>query len=134
MSLGRKGYPSDSARFLDDLDLNLIVDPRVDAEQQSLRVEVVSQPVILRASYRDIHLISVILNRAIELSANSSNPPDATAPHKVNENRVTPQSLPARNQDNIPDLTPQRSSISGAKSVEEKVGNFSNTKRKSLLS
>ena len=104
MSLGRKGYTSDMARFLDDLDFNVILDRRMSESGQSMAIQMLSGPIILRASYRDINLISVILNRAIELSTqsdftdkSSTRELQITAPRQSNEiehqapNTVAPQ-------------------------------------------
>lgn len=104
MSLGRKGYTSDMARFLDDLDFNVILNRPMSELGQSIAIQMISGPIILRASYRDINLISVILNRAIELSTksdftgnSSTRELQTTAPRQSNEiehqapNTVAPQ-------------------------------------------
>ncbi|KAF8516153.1 hypothetical protein BU17DRAFT_51124 [Hysterangium stoloniferum] len=74
MSLLRMDKPLDPVRFLDDLDLTLSMDSRQTAAPN---IELVLQPVIFRVSYRDIHLITSIVNKAIELSTQSQ-PADAT--------------------------------------------------------
>lgn len=72
MSLMRMGSEtSDSVRFMDDIDLNLSLDSRGDTSQQSTSLEISVKPVVFRASYRDIDLITNIVNRALELYSQS---------------------------------------------------------------
>ncbi|KAG8694260.1 hypothetical protein FRC09_009967, partial [Ceratobasidium sp. 395] len=79
MSLGRMGRASESVRFLDDLDVTVSLDSRKSAAHQMTSIEVAAQPIVFRASYRDINLIMAIVNRAIELS---SKPQDQTEKQK----------------------------------------------------
>lgn len=72
MSLLRMDKPSEAVRFLDDLDLTLSVDNRQIADQKVSSLELLLQTVIFRVSYRDIVLISSIVNKAIELSTRQS--------------------------------------------------------------
>lgn len=72
MSLGRMGKPTESVRFLDDLDFTLTLDSRSSASHQSTSIEVTALPIVFRASYRDIMLIMTIVNKAIELYGKSS--------------------------------------------------------------
>lgn len=74
MSLTRMGHPSESVRFLDDVDLTLSMDTRSTSSQQMTSIEIVSRPVVLRASYRDINLIMTIVNKAIELYGKTIQP------------------------------------------------------------
>lgn len=67
MSLARMGHPTESVRFLDEVDLTFSMDTRSTSSQQMTSMEVVTKPVVLRASYRDINLIMTIVNKAIEL-------------------------------------------------------------------
>lgn len=69
MSLMNMGRASDSVRFLDDVDLTLSLDSRSSSSQQMISVEIATKPIVFRASYRDITLISTIVNKAMELSS-----------------------------------------------------------------
>jgi vacuolar protein sorting-associated protein 13A/C len=60
------GKSSDSVRFLDDVDLTFSLDGRSSSSQQMTNIEVVAKPIVFRASYRDINLITSIVNKAIE--------------------------------------------------------------------
>ncbi|KAH9849745.1 vacuolar protein sorting-associated protein 13 [Lenzites betulinus] len=80
MSLTRMGKPAESVRFLDDVDLTFALDSRTSAAHQSTSIEVAAQPIVFRASYRDIMLITTIVNKAIELYGNSSKSADPERP------------------------------------------------------
>ncbi|KAI0639418.1 vacuolar protein sorting-associated protein 13 [Trametes polyzona] len=80
MSLTRMGKPAESVRFLDDVDLTLTLDSRSSAAHQSTSIEVTALPIVFRASYRDIMLITTIVNKAIELYGNSSKPAEPERP------------------------------------------------------
>ena len=67
MMLTRMGKNADSVRFLDDVDLTFSLDSRSTSSQQTTSMEVNVQPVIFRASYRDINLITTIVNKALQL-------------------------------------------------------------------
>ncbi|CAE6413624.1 unnamed protein product [Rhizoctonia solani] len=69
MSLGRMGRTAENVRFLDDMDITLSLDTRKSAAHQMTSIELSTQPIVFRASYRDINLITAIVNRAIELSS-----------------------------------------------------------------
>ncbi|KAG2023495.1 hypothetical protein CC2G_001143 [Coprinopsis cinerea AmutBmut pab1-1] len=71
MSLIQMGRHTESARFLDDVDLTVSLDTRSSAAQQMTSIEINAKPIVFRASYRDINLITTIVNKAIELYANS---------------------------------------------------------------
>ncbi|CAL1695807.1 unnamed protein product [Somion occarium] len=71
MSLTRIGKTSESVRFLDDVDLTCSLDSRSSTSQQMTSIEVSIRPVVFRASYRDINLISTIANKAIDLYTKS---------------------------------------------------------------
>lgn len=66
MSLTRMGRPSEKAKFMDDVDITMSLDSRSTASQQLTNIEIHSKNVTFRASYRDIALITSILNRAME--------------------------------------------------------------------
>lgn len=68
MSLMRMGADdSESVRFMDDVDLTLSLDSRSNSSQRSTSLDVSVKPIVFRASYRDINLITTIVNRALEL-------------------------------------------------------------------
>lgn len=60
------GRPSEKAKFMDDVDITMSLDTRSAASQQLTNIEIHSKNVTFRASYRDIALITSILNRAME--------------------------------------------------------------------
>ncbi|KAF8873711.1 vacuolar protein sorting-associated protein 13 [Gymnopilus junonius] len=66
MSLMRMGRATESVRFLDDVDLTLSLDSRSSSSHQMTNIEIVSKPIIFRASYRDLNLITSIINKAVE--------------------------------------------------------------------
>lgn len=72
MSLTRMGKDAETVRFLDDVDFTFSLDSRSTAAHQMMNIEMTSQSVVLRASYRDINLITTIVNRAIELYTESA--------------------------------------------------------------
>ncbi len=76
MSLTRMGKPTESVRFLDDLDLTFTLDSRASEAHHSTSIEVTALPIVFRASYRDIILITTIVNKAIELYGKSSQSQD----------------------------------------------------------
>ncbi|KDQ63547.1 hypothetical protein JAAARDRAFT_29565 [Jaapia argillacea MUCL 33604] len=78
MSLMRMGDTSESVRFLDEVDLTFSLDSRTSALQQMTNIEVTAKPIVFRASYRDINLIMTIVNKALELYANSTKSTAAT--------------------------------------------------------
>lgn len=79
MSLMRMGNSTDSVRFLDDVDLTFSLDSRSSSMQQMASIEISAKPIIFRASYRDINMITSIVNKAITLYGQKSNPTsDAT--------------------------------------------------------
>ncbi|TFK77101.1 vacuolar protein sorting-associated protein 13 [Pluteus cervinus] len=67
MSLLRMGAAAESLRFLDEVDLTFSLDQRSTSAQQLMNVEVTAKPIIFRASYRDVNLITSIVNKAMEL-------------------------------------------------------------------
>ncbi|OCH96150.1 vacuolar protein sorting-associated protein 13 [Obba rivulosa] len=71
MSLVRMGGSPESVRFLDDVDVTLSLDNRATEAHKSTDIEISMQPVVFRASYRDINLITSIINKAIELYSSS---------------------------------------------------------------
>jgi vacuolar protein sorting-associated protein 13A/C len=72
MSLTTMGKDAETVRFLDDIDFTFSLDNRSTTSQQTMSIEMTSQPVVFRASYRDINLITTIMNKAIELYTEST--------------------------------------------------------------
>jgi vacuolar protein sorting-associated protein 13A/C len=68
MSLIKMDKPQDAVRFMDETDMNLIVDRRVSIRECQTVFEFNSKPITFRASYRDINLITSIANKALALS------------------------------------------------------------------
>jgi vacuolar protein sorting-associated protein 13A/C len=79
MSLLRMDQPKETVRFLDDIDLTLSIDSRQVATHQMTDIELQVQPIIFRASYRDIMLITDIVNKAIALASRPSPDADSNA-------------------------------------------------------
>ncbi|KZT30580.1 vacuolar protein sorting-associated protein 13 [Neolentinus lepideus HHB14362 ss-1] len=72
MSLIQMGKESERVSFLDEMDFTLSLDSRSSSSaQQMTSIEVSSKPVIFRASYRDINLITKIVNKALLLYGES---------------------------------------------------------------
>ena len=67
----RAEKPSESVRFLDDVDLTFSLDSRSSLVQQLVNMEISAKPIVFRASYRDMKLITSIVNKAIELYSTS---------------------------------------------------------------
>ena len=86
MSLLRMGKPSESVRFLDELDATLTMDSRPTTAQQMTNLEIACKPIVFRASHRDINLISSIVNKAISLY-NASQPPSSLGGEDVMQTR-----------------------------------------------
>ncbi|KXN90021.1 Vacuolar protein sorting-associated protein 13 [Leucoagaricus sp. SymC.cos] len=72
MSLVQMGEQTESVKFLDEFDLTLSLDSRSSASQQMMNLELLAKPIIIRASYRDISLITSIFNKAFERLGSSS--------------------------------------------------------------
>nr|XP_018267277.1 vacuolar protein sorting-associated protein vps13 [Kwoniella dejecticola CBS 10117]OBR89435.1 vacuolar protein sorting-associated protein vps13 [Kwoniella dejecticola CBS 10117] len=65
MSFGRMDRPNDRVKFLDDLSVALSLDTRRRGAQQMTSFEVeIPDPIIFRASYTDMMLITDIVNKA----------------------------------------------------------------------
>lgn len=71
MFLSRMDKPKDKLRFLDNFDFTLSYDSRKVDFRQNTSIELRADPIIFRASYRDILLITEIFNKALELSTKS---------------------------------------------------------------
>ncbi|KAI6162193.1 vacuolar protein sorting-associated protein 13 [Pisolithus thermaeus] len=71
MSLIQMGAESDAVRFLDDVDLTLSLENRSSIQEQLLNIEISTNPIIFRVSYRDILLITAIATKASQLYGKS---------------------------------------------------------------
>ena len=58
----------DVVRFMDEIDLDFIMDGRKSAKENQTLFEFHSRPITFRASYRDIYIITSIINKASSLS------------------------------------------------------------------
>lgn len=79
MSLMHMGKVSESVRFLDDVDLTVSLDSRSSLLQKMTNIEIAVKPIIFRASYGDLNMITSIINKAISLfgSTSTQNPSQA---------------------------------------------------------
>ncbi|KZT02705.1 vacuolar protein sorting-associated protein 13 [Laetiporus sulphureus 93-53] len=112
MSLTRMGREtSESVRFLDDVDLTLSMDSRSNSSHQMTSIQISVKPIIFRSSYRDIDLIMTIVNRALELYAQS-----AASSQQISPSREHSQSTPAKR----PSLgtSPRKASRTGSSHVK----------------
>ena len=72
MSLARMGKRVESVRFLDDVDIKVASESHSELNRQVSNFTVlVEQEFVFKTSYRDILLITSIVNRAISLFSNS---------------------------------------------------------------
>ena len=69
---------SESVRFLDDVDLTFTLDSRATSFQQMTSIEIMMKPIVFRASYRDINLITSIANTALGRYNQSQQPQKST--------------------------------------------------------
>jgi len=112
MFLCRMDRPKENIRVLDDVDLILSMDSRIDGGRQVTNIDIGVQPLILRVSFRDILLINSIVNRAIELSNRNQPPapPDETPARPALESTPSGKVRPRSKSD----ATSRRKSRSGA--------------------
>lgn len=66
MCLMQMGEITETVKFLDEFDLTLSFDSRSTASQQTMNLELSAKPIVIRASYRDMNLITSIFNKAFE--------------------------------------------------------------------
>ena len=79
------GKDTETVRFLDDVDFTFSLDSRSTDTHQMMNIEMTSQPIVFRASYRDINLITTIVNKAITLYGQTAKQNDSQAtPDKPN--------------------------------------------------
>ncbi|WWC86271.1 uncharacterized protein L201_001144 [Kwoniella dendrophila CBS 6074] len=75
MSFGRMDRPNDRVKFLDDLNVALSLDTRRRGAQQMTSFEVeIPDPIIFRASYTDMMLITDIVNKATAVATKALAP------------------------------------------------------------
>lgn len=74
----RMGNPSETVRFLDEIDITFSLDSRASPQEHMTSMELAVKPVVFRASYRDINLIMTIVNRALELYGKSVAAPEGS--------------------------------------------------------
>lgn len=79
MSLIRMGADADTVRFLDDVDLTFSMDSRSSTREQMTSMELAVKPIVFRASYRDIILITTIASKALDLYGKSQNNSSVTS-------------------------------------------------------
>lgn len=80
MSLLRMGKASDEVNILDEVDLTCSLDNQSSSSHQTMDIEMTSKPIVFRASYRDITLISSIVNNALALfNSSQSQAPSPTS-------------------------------------------------------
>ena len=130
MSLVRMGGASESVRFLDDVDLTFSLDSRSSSSHQMTNIEIGAKPITFRASYRDINLITSIVNKAIEGYGNSQQ-----SPTQHNEDVSQPNSSQQPEMSVIKSTTFNQSLQDGKAQVlvsKEQVF-VSSTRRQSLL-
>ncbi|KAJ9479242.1 Vacuolar protein sorting-associated protein 13 [Pseudozyma hubeiensis] len=72
MFMCRMHRPKDTLRLLDNFDLALSMDSRVNETSSLTSIEVDVEPLVLRVSVRDIMMIQSVVNKAIELSSQQS--------------------------------------------------------------
>lgn len=84
---------AEKVSFLDEIDIALTIDNRRASGHQMTSVELTIQPIVFRASLRDINLITAIVTRGIELSSG-----DQKAPPKSNaiSSKAQPRSQSGR--------------------------------------
>jgi vacuolar protein sorting-associated protein 13A/C len=86
MSLLKMDKPFEAVRFMDDTDIAFTMDSRKSSGENQTLIEFNTKPIVFRASYRDISLITAIINRAADLSRPSQ---------RVNDDSVAISSKPS---------------------------------------
>ncbi|KAG2159854.1 vacuolar protein sorting-associated protein 13 [Suillus bovinus] len=79
MSLIRMGADADTVRFLDDVDLTFSMDSQSSTREQMTSMELAAKPIVFRASYRDIMLITTIASKAVDLYGKSQDSSSVTS-------------------------------------------------------
>jgi len=85
MSLLQMNAPQDKVSFIDAFSITMSMDGTKMVQQQITNINVNVDPIVLRASYRDINLIMAIVNKAIELSTsgNAGKTPSPAVPDRI---------------------------------------------------
>lgn len=98
MSFGSMDQPTERVRFLDDIDVTIAMDTRSAASGQSVILDVDITPVIFRASYTEIMLITDVVNKAASLAAAVASTNAENKADQVEDVKSTkaPPPLPAR--------------------------------------
>lgn len=73
------GADADTVRFLDDVDLTFSMDSQSSTREQMTSMELAVKPIVFRASYRDIMLITTIASKAIDLYGKSQDNSSVTS-------------------------------------------------------
>jgi len=90
MSFGRMDRPNDRVKFLDELNVALSLDTRRKGSQQMTSIDVdIPDPVIFRASYSDIMLITDIANKAMAVAQKALAPADQSDPRSEKRSSLT---------------------------------------------
>ncbi|KAI0932190.1 hypothetical protein AcW2_000882 [Taiwanofungus camphoratus] len=113
MSLMRMGKTDENVRFMDDVDFTLSLDSRSSSVEQSSDIEVSVKPIVFRASYRDINLITTIANRAVELYTRSVYYSETENPATLKQRTIASSKYP---------LTTSHQAPKGTNSQEPPVG------------
>lgn len=113
MSLMRMGKTDENVRFMDDVDFTLSLDSRSSSVEQSSDIEVSVKPIVFRASYRDINLITTIANRAVELYTRSIYYSETENPATLKQRTIASSKYP---------LTTSHQAPKGTNSQEPPVG------------
>lgn len=84
--------PKDNIRVVDDFDIALSLDNRLEGGRQVTNIDLSVQPLVLRVSFRDIFLINSIVNSAIAMSNRTVTPidnPPRVPPKTPNLRRIS---------------------------------------------
>ena len=103
MSLMKMGASSESVRFLDEVDLTCSLDSRASTSQQMTSIELSMKPIVFRASYRDINLITTIVNKALDMYSKSvqSHTSETEARQAKNSSRTGTNTALARSANRV---------------------------------
>lgn len=99
MSLVQMGERKETVKFLDEVDLTLSLDSRSTASQEMMNLELSAKPIVVRASYRDISLITSIFNKALERLSTfgrASDEPTGTLSTRQSQKATTTRSRSTR--------------------------------------
>ncbi|OCF42293.1 vacuolar protein sorting-associated protein vps13 [Kwoniella heveanensis CBS 569] len=130
MSFGRMDRPNDRVKFLDDLNIALSLDTRRRGSQQMTSFEVeIPDPIIFRASYTDIMLITDIANKATAVATKALAPETHAEVHQPRRDSVVGDAttettsmavIPAKQSARQSSFGERRNSVSGRRRSVEK--------------